>query len=1043
MKKKVKGQWSSKVILALLTLFLSTTLFAQQIPVTGTVKQADGTTLPGVTVVVKGTSQGTVTDIDGVYKLNAPGDATLVFSFVGFTPQEVAVNGQSTVDATLETDVIGLEEVVAIGYGTAKKRDITGSVGSVSADKLNASPITSLDAGLQGKIAGVSVQQQSGAPGQAMKIRIRGGSSLNYSNNPLYVIDGFIGADIRNVNPSDIATIDILKDASATAIYGSRGANGVVLITTNSPTKGAFKISAEANVGVSTMINQYELLTPVEQMTLMNEQDVTGGKDPAFPQSLIDKYANGTKQGTDWVDLITRNGVKQNYNVSATGGSDNVQYYFSANYVDEQGVIDNSFYKRGSIRSNIKAELTPKIDMVFNTYGTHTSSQANGQGTGGMGNPIGYSTVMPQLWEPYITQENINEYPSGKYEIGDQIDPNDYDNYSGTYQVGRESSPLNRVRQNGENKGDRIISNLDFTIDLGKGFSLFVSGSGSFSSGYSGSRTLEDPVTTSRDAVTARQQYSRNVRVMNTDILTYENDFGDHSVKVDAVYEFSKSWNRNISGTVGSLSTLANEWYLLGNGQPTALTSGYSEASIRSWMGRANYSFRDKYLLTASMRADGTSNFQSDNMWGYFPSAAFAWRASEEGFIQDIDWIHNLKVRAGYGTTGNIAVGPYATLPTLNAAASSNNSYYPMYDGINISGVKPGAYTDANLVWETTKQSNLGIDFSVLNGRLSAVLDVYSKNAEDVIIAQSIPRYTGYSAYTDNFAKINNSGFEFSLDWVIKQTSDFNWDFNFNIAKNTNEVKDLGGVDEIFIANEEPIGIWSLVGGGSKYIVRVGEPMGSLFGLKYEGLWQENEAEAAKVFNSKPGEPKYHDLDGDGKYSASDRQIIGTTAPDFSYGFGTTLAYKGLDFNVQCVGMVGNDIYNFANNILSQQARILSASYRDRWTPDNPDASFQTMPTGNDYSMTYVVGQYVEDGTFFKIANATLGYTLPKAWTDALKVGKIRAYVSADNLLTITDYSGLDPEASSTPANSDAQAGIDAFSYPLTRTVMGGVKINF
>lgn len=1044
MKKRSKGLWNSRIVLILLSVFLSSTLFAQQISVKGTVKLDDGSTLPGVTVVVKGTATGTVTNLDGQYSLNVPSDATLVFSFVGYTTKEVAVNGQSTIDVTLETDVIGLEEVVAIGYGTAKKRDITGSVGSVSAEKLNASPIVSLDAGLQGKIAGVTIQQQSGAPGQAMKIRIRGGSSINYSNSPLYVIDGFIGADISTINPNDIATIDILKDASATAIYGSRGANGVVLITTNSPKKGEFKISGEAYMGVSTMVNQYDRLTPVQQMELMNIQDVAAGKDPAFPDDFINKYRTGVKQGTDWVDLITQNGVQQNYSVNATGGNDNLQYYFSANHVDEKGVIKNSFYKRTSVRSNITAKLTDRINVVFNTYGTHVDRQANVQGTGGNGNPIGYATVFPQLWEPYITAENIGEFPAGKYEIGDIIDPNDYNNFSGTYQVGRDSHPLQRIRQNQENKSDRIISNLDFTIDLGKGFSLFISNSGSYSSGYNGSRSLIDYVSTSRDNVTATQNYSRNTRWLNTDILSYENDFGAHHVKASAVYEFSKSINRSIGATVGSLSTLANEWYLLSNGQPTNVRSGYSQSMMRSWMGRVNYSYADKYLLTLSMRADGTSNFLESNRWGYFPSAAAAWRASEEGFIQDMGWIHNLKFRAGYGETGNIAVGPYAVLPTLNATPRNAMTYYPMYNNGNISGILPGPYTDANLVWETTKQTNFGVDFAVLDGKLSATLDVYSKNAENVIIAQSIPRYTGYNAYTDNFAKINNKGFELGIDWVIKQGGDFSWDANFNLSHNVNEVMDLGGdVDEIFIANEQPIGIWSLVGGNTKFIVRKGEPMGSLFGLKYLGLWQENEAEAAKAFNSRPGEPKYEDLDGDGVYSASDRQIIGTASPDFTYGFGTSLAYKGFDFNVQCFGMIGNDIYNYARNRMTQQAFIITANYLDRWTPENPNATHQTMPVGNDYSMTYVVGQYVEDGTFFKIANATLGYTLPKSLTNSLNIGDVRLYVSADNLFTITNYSGLDPESSSTPSNSDSQAGIDAFSYPLTRTVIGGIKINF
>ncbi|WP_075590477.1 SusC/RagA family TonB-linked outer membrane protein [Labilibacter marinus] len=1035
-----------KSLLSLMLCFLSFAfMHAQSIQVSGKVTDgSNGDPLPGVSVAVVGTSTGTITDIDGKYSLSVPSEATLAVSFIGYAMQQVAIAGQSNIDIVLQPDLISLDEVVAVGYGVVKKRDVTGSVGSVSADKLLAQPITSLDAGLQGKIAGVSVQQTTGAPGQKMKIRIRGGASINYSNEPLYVIDGFIGADITTINPSDIATIDVLKDASATAVYGSRGANGVVLITTNTPKAGKFKFSFDANAGVSTMINEYNRLSAVDQMLLMNEQDIAGDKDPAFDEGFINLYRTGERKATDWTDLLTQQGVTQNYSFNATGGSEKIQYYFSANYNDEKGVIKNSFYKRAAVRSNIKAALSDKIDLVFNTYGTSTKSQANGRGTGGRNNVIGMGTIHPQLWEPYITADNIDRYQAvdefgkNKYQIGDIIDPNDDDNFNGTYQAGGDDSPLHRIRQNQESFSDRVISNLDLTFDLGANLTLFISNSGSYNSTYSGSRALETWIKVPSENITAQQRYGRNVRWMNTDILTYENDFGRHHLKVSGVYEYSKTVNRNMTGSVGELSTLANEWYLLGNGKkPLSTVSNYYQLAMRSWMGRANYSFADKYLFTASVRADGTSVFSEDTRWGYFPSAAFAWRASEEPFIRDIDFIHNLKLRAGFGATGNTAIGPYVVTPSIDGTPSQNQTYYPMYGELT-SGTRPASPANNAIQWETTKQYNFGLDIAVLNGKLSAVLDLYSKQSTDVIIGKSIPRHSGFNSYTDNVAEIHNKGFELGITWNIINNSDFNWDANFNIARNVNEVVDLGGdSDQIFIANEEAIGMW---GQGTKFVVQKGESMGSFYGLKKIGLWQPGETTYHKA---KPGETKYEDVNEDGKYTASDRQIIGNASPDFTYALNTSLMYKGVDLNIQCVGSQGNEIYNYSESVMQEQARIVSSKYLDRWTPDNPNSDQQTMPVGNDQSMKHLVSQHVEDGSFFKISNITLGYTLPKKLTDKAKLGNVRFYASMDNVLTITGYTGLDPEASSTNLQSDSQAGIDAFSYPLTRTVRGGVKINF
>ncbi|BAX78445.1 SusC/RagA family TonB-linked outer membrane protein [Labilibaculum antarcticum] len=1025
--KKNRGKGLS-IVIAFILLIVSSNSYAQSPQVTGTVtEKLSGDPLPGVTVYEKGSTNGTVTNIDGQYSINTDVNSILVFSFVGFTPSEVAVAGKTVINVGLEADVISLEEIVAIGYGTVKKKDITGSVASISSEDLLLAPISSVDAGLKGKIAGVSIQQTTGAPGQKMKIRVRGGSSINFSNEPLYVIDGFIGADISTINPNDIASIDVLKDASATAIYGSRGSNGVILITTNAPKEGALKVSFEANAGTSSMINEYDILSAGDQAELINLQNASKGQPDAFTAEEVAGFKqNG---GTNWSDLITRKATKQNYTVNLTGGSDKLKYFFSGNMLDDQGVIKESYYKRYSLRSNISAKISDRIDMKFNTYATHTDSQNNGRQNNGVANAYGRSVLYPQFWE-------------SKDADGEFIIPSTYNSYGGRYQPGQEANPEQFIMQNQETFGEKITSNLDLTFDLGHNFTLFISNAGSFSTGFNGKRDLINNVNIKRADITASQAYNRGSSYLNTDILSYENDFGKHHLKVSAVYEFSKNSYQSNETKVNDLATLANEWYILNNGKPSLSSSEYNETKMRSYMGRINYSFDDKYLVTVSMRADGASVFQEGNQWGYFPSAALAWRASEESFIQDIDWIYNMKVRAGYGVTGNRAIGAYDTQSTLDQR-TNQPLYYYWDNQTPVAGVIPGELTNPALQWESTSQLNFGLDFSVLRGKLSATLDVYEKKSSDVIISRTTPAYLGLSgnSFTDNFADIENKGFEFSLNWNILNKKDLSWSANFNVSSNKNKVTDLGiDADHIFVASEEALGIWNIVG-GNKFIVQEGKSMGSLYGLKALGLWQENEATAAAVYGAKPGEMRYEDLDDSGSYEGTDRQIIGNASPDFIYGFNTSLYYKNFDFSVQCVGQVGNDIYNYSKNVMNRD--ILYPGYLNRWSPSNSGSTQQIMPVGTDHSASYVVSQYVENGSFFKVSNLTIGYTLPANMLQQIGISNLRLYGSVTNLLTITDYSGLDPEASSSNINSDSQAGIDAFSYPLVRTFSAGLKVTF
>ncbi|WP_083634523.1 SusC/RagA family TonB-linked outer membrane protein [Saccharicrinis aurantiacus] len=1044
--KKSNFKWRSRSLLMLLGLCFFGIAMSQSTTVTGVVTDAnDGSMLPGVAIVEKGTTNGTITNIDGAYSIKVSQGATLVFNFIGYTDQEVVVGSSTTINAQLVTDAVDLDEIIAVGYGSVKKKDITGSVGSVSSDKLLAAPITSLDAGLQGKIAGVQVQQTTGAPGQKMKIRIRGGSSINFSNEPLYVIDGFIGADITTINPNDIASIDVLKDASATAIYGSRGANGVVLITTTAPVEGKMVVSFEGNLGVSTMVNEYDLLAAGEMAELMNlqvaQKDAIDGTTTS-PQFTDDEISYFKKNGgTDWVDLVTRNGVKQNYTLNMNGGNENLRYFFSANYVDDQGVIDHSFYKRGSIRSNISGKVSKWIDFSFNTFGTSTSSQNNGRQQNGLQNTIGSAVSYPQVWEPY--DDN-----------GEFVDPTTYNSHGSRYQPGNDSNPIIRNMQNQETSNQNITSNLDLTFKFTDYLKLIVGNSGSFGTGFLGERDIIDDITFNRETASARQRYNRNTTYLTNLNLTYAKDFGKHSVKASAIYEFQKRVWRNLNVKTANLSTLTNEWNLMQNGEPTLTESDYNIRKIRSYMGRVNYSYADKYLLTASVRADGISLFQEDYRWGYFPSAAAAWRISEEAFTEDLDWLHNLKLRVGAGVTGNASTEPYYTQPQL---INDDVSYiYWVQDGMNSkTAAIPGPLVDPSLEWEKNTQLNVGLDFGVLNGKLSAVFDLYTKNSTDVIFQQSVASYQGFytNAYTSNLGEIKNQGFELGINWEIMNKSDFSWDMNFNIARNKNTVESLDGIqDFIFLADEDANGIW-MGPVNNKFIVQEGESMGTFYGLKFDGIWQADEADEAAQYGAHPGDPKYEDIltvdtngdgvpdEADGEINTADRQIIGNAAPDFTYGFGTTLAYKGFDLAIQCVGSQGNDILNYSRNIMDRE--LINPDYTNRWTTENTGSTQQSMPLGTEYSRSFITSQYIEDGSFFKIANMTLGYTVPSNFANKLKLSSLRFYVGATNLLTITGYSGLDPEGSSSAVDSDSQAGIDNFSYPLVRTFTGGLKVTF
>ncbi len=1007
--------------------------------------------MPGAYVFEKGTSNGTVTGLDGQYSLtvsNAQGE--LEFSSMGYTKQTIAINNRSVINTSLSEDKVNLEDVVVIGYGTVKKKDITGSVSSIGSDDILNAPVVSLDAGMQGKLAGVTLQKTSGAPGQGMKMRIRGGGSINYSNQPLFVIDGFIGGDINSVNPNDIERIDILKDASATAIYGSRGANGVVLVTTKTAKKGESRISLDATFGISNITKQYDMLDAGTSAEYWNEgvtqlNELTGTNTALyFSDEELDYFKkNG---GENYLDLITRTAYTQNYNLSMSGGSEKMQYLVSGGYLDEEGLVQESSRKKYSMRANIAAEVKSWLDLKLNTYAT----RSNYMNTTATNRAIMDAYMYPIFWP--------NKDDNGKYIYsGNSTYDTDYyvngslSNYNGLLQQGTVPNPIqyNEARAHGENISNTITSSLDLIFKLTKHLQYTLSGSGRYYSDGTGLLATPDGVyVKNENEMIAEQTKSSNTSFMTTSMLSYKNQFGKHDFGASVLYEYSTFKGNYLRATSDSLATLGNDWYILNNGNARDVVSTYSEKYMQSYMARVNYGFDGRYLLTASARIDQSSVFaKGSNQTGFFPSAALGWVISEESFMSSADWVSNLKLRVSAGATGNEAVGPYATksglqLPTgyygyLGYVTYNSNDTY--------GGVLPEELVrDENLKWETTIQSNIGVDFSILEGKVNIIADVYDKTTKDVILNRSLPKYTGYGTIVSNFGTIQNRGVELSVDWQAIQGKDFSMRVGANASMNRNKVLDLGddNIDEITLdidlVNQGMYGTYSA---NNPLIIRKGESMGMLYGIKQIGLWSASEAEEAAKYGSYAGMPKYDDVDGDYKIDGNDCQKIGETQPKMTYGLNIDMTYKDFTLNIGAIGSAGNEMYNYTRHYMDDN--VLNPDYNDRWSATNPDATQQRIPIGTLPSDSYISSQYVENASFFKINNLTLSYNLPSSFLSKLHIGSASVFANANNLLTITKYSGLDPENSVTDNNSDAISGIDSFSYPLARTYTFGLKANF
>lgn len=1028
--------------------------------VSGRVTDTDGSTIPGVNIIVKNTTIGTATDAQGKYSIEVPdAEAVLIFSFIGFVTQEVKVGSQNKVDVVLQPDVQKLSEVVVVGYGTQQKKDLTGSISTVSKNEIRALPVTSVDQALSGRAAGVQVTTASAAPGGAVSVRIRGGNSIGAGTEPLYVIDGIpvysdnstyrpggtaeLGQSanaLSSINPNDIESIEILKDASATAIYGSRGANGVVLITTKRGKAGGAVIDFEVYHGVQQVTRKIDLMNAREYANLYNTIIANDNTPDANQTPMTEAFVNSLGEGTDWQEELFRTAPISNYQATVSGGTDKSRYAISGNYFKQLGVIPNSDFDRYSTRLNLDSEISSRFRVGNNLTISYTS---NNEILGENGGNERQGPVYNALHAPPVVPVKTRD---GSY-VEIQSYGRDSLGFASPTLPGL-NNPFN-ISEKIENRvtSTRILGNIFAEYDVMKNLKFRVSVGGDMSTAK---RQNYFPASISTFA-TARGRgtlaYSQVYNWLNENLLTYSKTFNDiHNLNVTALFSIQE---QRVEKSQITNSNFPNDITGANNIQAGATREVSSNVSSRwgmvSYMIRANYGFADRYLLTFAARMDGSSRFGPENKYGLFPSAAIGWRVSEENFMKSLTFISDLKLRGSYGLTGNSEIGDYDYLPEIVTNQVSNY----VFNGVEAIGYAPNRLSNNDLKWEKTRQLDIGVDLGLFGDRITLVADYYIKTTNDLLVSIDIPTVSGYSASRQNVGSLENKGFEFAL--VTRNVErEFKWTTSANISFNRNKILDLGGASFIEVTLPNAFFATNFY----RQVLMPGLSVGNFYGMRVEKLWgsaQEiTDADAAdgnpatlyQAANRMPGDRKYADVDGDGvinKGLNKDKVIIGNSVPDFIYGVSNTFSYKGIDLSIFIQGSYGNDVLNLTrfkgeNDLSGRENK--PARVANFWTPENQNTLISR--PGRDQERE-VVDLYVEDGSFLRIKNINLGYTFPVSkWTSVVRKAKI--YLSVQNLHTFTRYSGFDPEVNAYGQSTLLQ-GIDVNSYPNTRMFLLGVNL--
>lgn len=989
----------------------------QQQTVKGIIKGPDGLPVIAANISQKGTNNATITDLNGNFTLNVTGrQPVLVISYIGYVTTEVNVSGRAFVEVVLQEDVAALDEVVVVGYGTMRKKDVTGAVSSVRSGEITKNATSNVMQAIAGKMSGVQVVQNSGTPGGDVSILIRGVGTINDAS-PLYVIDGVpVSGGMWYLNPNDVESIDVLKDASATAIYGSRGANGVVMVTTKQAQEGHTEINFDYSYGIQHSAKTYKMLDASQYAALHNEMRTNAGPEYSLNPAFADPESLGA--GTDWMDAIFRTAPMQKVNLSMLGGNQKISHATSLGYYTQDGIMKNSSYNRLSLQSNISSKLASNITVRANV-----NLSAENRRTQPVSTVIQNAMrILPSI--PIYDDNGEYAGPTGNAEWN-----------------GNALNPIAIINeQNYRMKGFRMLSNISLEWEIIKGLKFKTTGGAELGYDYNNSYIpkykwgMNESKNTMQTVTSAYEQL-----YLWDNTLNYDKAFGKHRINamIGTSYQEYKKESVSAAGS-GRASELTTE---LDNATKATDVGGNSYRwALMSYMARLHYSYDDRYLLTATFRADGSSKFGKDNRFGYFPSFAAAWNIGNEAFMQSVKPVSLLKLRAGYGQTGNQNIGAYAFADKLSVNGVYNFGSQRGFESNLVNLIYPYLLSNPSVKWESVEQYNVGLDIGFLQNRIVANLDFYVKNTRDMLTKKPVPQTSGTSLEQAdwppvNIGKVLNRGFEFTVN-TKNFVGEFKWETSLNMSFNHNEVVSIGGPE--------------ILNGVS--LIREGQPINSFYGYELGGIYQtldevftgpvmENRAPDKASHNpyknTSPGDMWFVDVDGNGEINDLDRTVIGNPSPDCIFGFNNTFSYKNFDLSIFFQGALGNQVWNGVrashesmNSTYNQLATTL-----ERWTGEGSSYSMPRAIYADPNNNSRASTRWLEDGAYAKLKNLTFGYTLPEKWIRKAKMKALRLYVSLDNLCTITNYSGLDPEA--------GLSGLDYGVYPSARTYMFGVSVKF
>lgn len=1030
----------------LLTLILTINLYAQNTTLKGVIVDETDTPLIGATVQVKGTSTGSITDFDGNYTIKANKGAVITFSYIGYKTQEIKFTGQPTVNIKMVPDNQTLDEVFVVGYGTMKRSDLTGSVASIAAKDVEGFKTSSVAGALGGQIAGVQITSTDGTPGAGFSINIRGVGTLTGDSSPLYIVDGFEVDDIDYLSNSDIESIEILKDASSSAIYGARAANGVVLISTKSGKIGKPIINYNGSASYRKISKKLDVLSPYEFVKLQGEVNSkysdsyfkTGNDDNGNPyryQSLDDYIG---VSGVNWQDETFNPTWSQDHSLSIMGGTEDTKYNASFSRYIENGIFKNSGFNKTTGKFRLDQKLSKSLSFNF----TVNYALTNREGVGTSGDS-GRFNMLAQI---------LSARPTGGLKLTDEellasaIDPEMLESGESLAQV----NPVKQTESVTNNKrAEMWAGNASATWQIIKGLTFKTSGTYNTTNNRTDIFYKDGSKEAYRNGQKpyGRTQMGRDVRWTNSNNLTWKQKVKKHNYDIMLGHEVSFKSTEYLLGEAMDFpfDNLGNDYLGLG-ATPSRVESSYSEKTLLSFFARGNYNYDNRYLFTATVRADGSTVFSNKNKWGFFPSFSAAWRVSEEAFMKDVEWVSNFKVRLGWGIVGNDRISNYLSMDLYEA-----NKYGIGNNTVTV--LTPKQLKNANLKWEGASSVNLGVDLGFFDNRLNVTADFFIKDTKDLLLAQSLAHVTGFDSQMQNIGKIQNKGIELSFNSTNIQTRNFTWQTNFNISFIKNTLKGLAsGVESMYARSGFDSNFTAY-----DYIATVGQSLGLIYGYEFDGIYQSSDfyttpdnqlilkegiTNNARYGTVKPGVVKYKDQDGDGIITTNDRTVIGNAMPKWYGGITNTFNYKGIDFSFMFQFNYGNDIYN-ATRLYATQSRSgrrnMLAEVADRWSPTNAS---NKVPSQDGYIVNDVYSRFIEDGSFLRLKNITLGYTLPHKWTRKFHASKLRIYATGQNLFCISGYSGYDPEVNSASSNP-MTPGLDWGAYPKSRVFTFGIDLQF